>query len=37
MADTSLTISSFGQGTDGKLYVTSLGSGEVWQVVGTPR
>jgi glucose/arabinose dehydrogenase len=37
MADTSLTISSFGQGPDGKLYVTSLGSGEVWQVVGTPR
>ncbi|HSL33399.1 MAG TPA: PQQ-dependent sugar dehydrogenase, partial [Candidatus Limnocylindrales bacterium] len=37
MADTSLNISSFGEGQDGKLYVTDLGSGDIWQVVGTPR
>jgi hypothetical protein len=36
MADTSMNISSFGEGQNGKLYVTDLG-GDVWQVVGTPR
>ena len=37
MADTSLSISSFGEGQDGSLYVTDLGNGDVWKVVGTPR
>ena len=36
MADTSLSISSFGEGQDGKLYVTDLG-GDVWQVVAQYR
>jgi glucose/arabinose dehydrogenase len=33
MADTSFLISSFGEGQDGKLYLTNIGAGEVWQVV----
>jgi glucose/arabinose dehydrogenase len=36
MADTSLSISSFGEGQDGLLYVTDLGSGDIWQVVAAP-
>jgi glucose/arabinose dehydrogenase len=37
MADTNLSISSFGEGADGKLYVTDLGSGDIWQVVAEYR
>ncbi|HET9455807.1 MAG TPA: PQQ-dependent sugar dehydrogenase [Candidatus Limnocylindrales bacterium] len=37
MADTSLNISSFGEGQDGRLYVTDIGTGDVWQVVAAPR
>jgi glucose/arabinose dehydrogenase len=37
MADTSLNISSFGEGQDGTLYVTDIGTGDIWQVVATPR
>ncbi len=33
MADTSFTISSFGEGQDGKLYITDLSGGDIWQVV----
>jgi glucose/arabinose dehydrogenase len=31
------TISSFGEGDDGELYLTDLGSGEVYQVTATAR
>ncbi len=37
MADTSFAISSFGEGQDGKLYVTDIGAGAVWQVVAQYR
>jgi glucose/arabinose dehydrogenase len=37
MADTSLSISSFGEAQDGTLYVTDLGSGDIWQVVAEYR
>ena len=37
MADTSLNISSFGEGQDGRLYVTDIGTGDVWLVVAAPR
>jgi glucose/arabinose dehydrogenase len=37
MADTSLSISSFGEGQDGTLYVTDIGSGDVWAVVAQYR
>ncbi len=36
MVDTALTISSFGEGQDGSLYVVNHG-GEVWKVVAQPR
>ena len=37
MADTSLSISSFGEGQDGTLYVTDHGGGDVWAVVAEYR
>jgi len=37
MADTNLAISSFGEGPDGTIYVTDLGSGDVWAVVAAYR
>ena len=37
MADTSLNISSLGEGQDGRLYVTDIGTGDVWQVVAAPK
>jgi hypothetical protein len=37
MADTNLAISSFGEGPDGTIYVTDLGSGDVWAVVAEYR
>lgn len=37
MADTNLSISSFGEGEDGTLYVTDLGSGDIWAVVAEYR
>ena len=37
MADTNLSISSFGEGQDGTLYVTDLGSGDIWAVVAEYR
>lgn len=37
MADTNLSISSFGEGPDGTIYVTDLGSGDVWAVVAAYR
>jgi glucose/arabinose dehydrogenase len=37
MADTGLAISSFGEGPDGTIYVTDLGSGDVWAVVAEYR
>jgi glucose/arabinose dehydrogenase len=37
MADTNLAISSFGEGPDRTIYVTDLGSGDVWAVVATYR
>ncbi len=37
MADTNLSISSFGEGPDGTIYVTDLGSGDVWAVVASYR
>ncbi len=37
MANTSFTISSFGEGQDGRLYVTNSGGGEVWQIVAQYR
>jgi glucose/arabinose dehydrogenase len=33
LLDSTLSISSFGQGEDGSLYVTDLGGGGVWKVV----
>jgi glucose/arabinose dehydrogenase len=37
MADTGLAISSFGEGPDGTIYVTDLGSGDVWAIVAQYR
>ncbi len=37
MANTNLAISSFGEGPDGTIYVTDLGSGDVWAVVAAYR
>ena len=37
MADTALNISSFGEGQDGRLYVTDIGTGDIWQVEAAPR
>jgi glucose/arabinose dehydrogenase len=37
MADTGFQISSFGEGQDGKLYVTDIGAGDVWQVLAQHR
>lgn len=37
MADTGLSISSFGEGPDGTMYVTDLGAGEIWAVVAQYR
>lgn len=37
MADTNIAISSFGEGPDGTIYVTDLGSGDVWAVVAAYR
>lgn len=37
MADTSLSISSFGEGQDGTLYVTDHGGGDIWAVVAEYR
>ena len=37
MADTSMSISSFGQGQDGRLFITDLGSGSVWAVSAAYR
>ena len=37
MADTNLSISSFGEGPDGTIYVTDLGSGDVWAIVAEYR
>lgn len=35
--DTSMQLSSFGQGADGTLYVTDLGTGDVWLLYATAR
>jgi glucose/arabinose dehydrogenase len=37
MADTNLSISSFGEGPDGTIYVTDLGSGDIWAIVAEYR
>ena len=37
MADTNLAISSFGEGPDGTIYVTDLGSGDIWAIVAEYR
>jgi glucose/arabinose dehydrogenase len=37
MADTSISISSFGEGPDGTIYVTDLGSGDIWAIVAEYR
>jgi glucose/arabinose dehydrogenase len=37
MADTNFAISSFGEGPDGKIYVTDLGRGDIWLVTATNR
>jgi len=37
MADTKLSISSFGEGTDGTIYVTDLASGDIWAIVAEYR
>jgi glucose/arabinose dehydrogenase len=37
MVDTNLSISSFGEGQDGTLYVTDLGSGDIWAAVAAYR
>ena len=37
MADTTLAISSFGEGPDGTIYVTDLGSGDIWAIVAPYR
>jgi glucose/arabinose dehydrogenase len=37
MADTNLSISSFGEGQDGTIYVTDLGSGDIWAIVAEYR
>jgi glucose/arabinose dehydrogenase len=37
MADTNLSISSFGEGPDGTIYVTDLASGDIWAIVAEYR
>ena len=37
LLDSHRTISSFGEDDDGELYLTDLGSGELYRVTGTPR
>ena len=37
MADTNISISSFGEGPDGTMYVTDLGSGDIWAIVAAYR
>lgn len=37
MADTNFAISSFGEGPDGKIYVTDLGRGDIWLITATFR
>jgi glucose/arabinose dehydrogenase len=37
MADTNLSISSFGEGPDGTIYVTDFGSGDIWAIVAEYR
>jgi glucose/arabinose dehydrogenase len=37
MADTSISISSFGEGPDGRIYVTDLASGDIWAIVAQYR
>jgi glucose/arabinose dehydrogenase len=37
MADTNISISSFGEGPDGTMYVTDLGSGDIWAIVAGYR
>jgi glucose/arabinose dehydrogenase len=37
MADTGLSISSFGEGQDGTIFVTDLGAGDIWAVTAEYR
>jgi glucose/arabinose dehydrogenase len=37
LANTDLTISSFGEDDDGEPYVTDLSSGIIWRITGKPR
>jgi glucose/arabinose dehydrogenase len=37
MADTNISISSFGEGPDGTMYITDLGSGDIWAIVAGYR